>query len=261
MFKSNSTSKMREQLDRLAIPMFIAELRADDSQFEILALNATHETHSGMVMADVIHRPLSDILPAEEAREVNTRYSRCIQHDGPVRYREQLRMPHGAMIWDTSLSHLSLPDGRERVIGTAVIVKRIKRHDLDTLAFHDVEYFAASSSMRLNQISDVLEAVESGHISPEQLAGSAGMLAALCRSIDETMRELRRIATDRLAQEDQMLPLIASKDSAFSDAGCEVDSAINALIAAANNLNTGVGYVQPTPTEPLSNDTVPQHRQ
>jgi|GEM_PF-1424319 len=257
MFKSNDTSKMRKQLDRFAIPMFIAELRTDDSQFEILALNAAHETHSGMVMADVIHRPLSDILPAEEAREVNTRYSRCIQQDGPVRYREQLCMPHGTMIWDTSLSRLSLPDGRERVIGTAVIVKRVKRHDLDTLAFQDVEYFSSSSSMRLNQITDVLEAVESGRISPEQLAGSAGMLAALCRSIDETMRELRGIATDRLAQEHQQLPLIESKDSAFANAECEIDNAINALIAAGNNLNAHFGYAQRTTAEQLSNDTAP----
>lgn len=237
MFESDDTAKLRRQLDRFAIPMFLAELTPYDGQFELKAINATHERHSGMCMEAVIHRPLNQLLLPDEASAVNGHYTRCIHADGPIRYRETLCLPCGKTIWDTTLSRLTLPDGRERIIGSAVIVQRVKRNDLDTLAFQDVEFFASTSSMRLTQISDLLDAVESGRISADQLAGSAGMLAGLCRSVDETLRELRSIAKDRLVNDDQVLPLIDLDLDALSQNDCEVATAMTALIEVAKTLS------------------------
>ena len=73
-------------------------------------------------------------------------------------------------------------------------------NDLNRMAFEDVAYFAATCTMRLTQISDVLTAAETGGISKERLSTSAGMLAGLYRCINETQEQLRRIASARLEQ-------------------------------------------------------------
>lgn len=216
--------------------MFVAELVPRHAEFHILALNQAHEDRSGLGMDDVHDRPLSSLLSPQEARSTNDHFARSLRHDGPMRYRETLRMPKGSMIWDTSLCRLPLPDGRERIVGTALAVQRVKRNDLDTLAFQDVNYFASTSSMRLTQISDVLAAVEDGHLTAEKLAGAAGMLAALCRSVNETLEELRSIAAKRLAQEHAPVSLITLDGETCPGHGCEIHEAVKTLLTVAEQL-------------------------
>lgn len=70
----------------------------------------------------------------------------------------------------------------------------------DTVAFQDIAFFAAISSMRLRLISDALTEAETASISKEQLFNSAGLLAGLCQSVGETLEYLRRAADLRLSQ-------------------------------------------------------------
>ena len=106
MFRNDDTSVLRREIDRFKLPMFIAELNADSGHFELLALNTAHEAHSGMVMDEVINRPLHSLMPYEEAEAVNERYARCVSNAGQIRYREMLHMPRGPLIWDTTLHHV-----------------------------------------------------------------------------------------------------------------------------------------------------------
>ncbi len=181
MFRNDDTSVLRREIDRFKLPMFIAELNADSGHFELLALNTAHEAHSGMVMDEVINRPLHSLMPYEEAEAVNERYARCVSNAGQIRYREMLHMPRGPLIWDTTLHHVQSYRGLDRVVGSAIVVERVQRDNRDTLAFEDVRYFAATSSFKLEQISTVLDAAEKGLIDPAKLTGSAGMLAGLPR--------------------------------------------------------------------------------
>tara|TARA_R110002049_G_scaffold23781_7_gene84896 strand:- start:117250 stop:118014 length:765 start_codon:yes stop_codon:yes gene_type:complete len=236
MFRNNDTAALRRQLDRFNVPMFIAELADDGSGFHLLALNAEHETQSGMMMDTVICRPLAEVMPPDQADQVNRRYARCIAQGQQQRYREMLHMPRGSMIWDTTLHHVLSYDGIDRVIGSAVVVERVQRDNRDTLAFEDVRYFAATSSCKLEQISTVLDAAEKGLIDPSRLTGSAGMLAGLCRAIDSTMQELRSIAQERLAATpNPTVNLIEPQGNGRTD---EVEAAIAALVDLAGNLPT-----------------------
>ena len=179
MFRNDDTSVLRREIDRFKLPMFIAELNNDSGHFELLALNTAHEAHSGMVMEEVINRPLHAFMNEDEAEAVNERYARCVSNAGQIRFREMLHMPRGPLIWDTTLHHVQSHRGRDRVVGSAIVVERVQRDNRDTLAFEDVRYFAATSSFKLEQISTVLDAAEKGLIDPSKLTGSAGMLAGL----------------------------------------------------------------------------------
>ncbi|MFG6516387.1 MULTISPECIES: hypothetical protein [unclassified Sulfitobacter] len=238
MFRNDDTSVLRREIDRFKLPMFIAELNADSGHFELLALNTAHEAHSGMVMSEVINRPLHSFMPHEEAEAVNERYARCVSNAGQIRYREMLHMPRGPLIWDTTLHHVQSYRGLDRVVGSAIVVERVQRDNRDTLAFEDVRYFAATSSFKLEQISTVLDAAEKGLIDPAKLTGSAGMLAGLCRAIDSTMQELRSIAQERLdAEANPTVHLIDMEDASASE-GDEIEAAIAALVDMADNLPT-----------------------
>lgn len=235
MFRTDDPARLRAQLDHFNVPMFIVQPSAQGDDFKLLALNASHEAKTGLQMRDVIGRPLAEILPPAQARDVKERYSTCITRTPEMRYREKLVMPGGEMIWDTTLHHFLSHRGVDRIVGSAVVVEYVQRDDRDTLAFEDVRYFASSSQFNLRHMASVLEAVEQGTIPPERLAGSAAMLAGLCRAIDVTMQELRSIAEGRLdARLNPEKPLIASSEDRTSLCQTEVETAMAALIDAAN---------------------------
>lgn len=238
MFRNDDSELLRRELDRFKLPMFIAELDSDSGHFELLALNTAHEAHSGMVMSEVISRPLHDFMPFEEAEAVNQRYARCVSEGTQIRYREMLHMPRGPLIWDTTLHYVRSHAGRDRIVGSAIVVERVKRDNRDTLAFEDVRYFAATSSFKLDQISSVLDAAEKGLIDPARLTGSAGMLAGLCRAIDSTMQELRGIAQERLDAEANPTVHLIDLDRGNARENDEVEAAIAALVDLAGNLDT-----------------------
>ena len=257
MFRNDDTSVLRRELDRFKLPMFVAELNAENGHFELLALNAVHEAHSGLVMNEVVHRPLHDFMPHDEAEAVNQRYARCVSEATHIRYREMLHMPRGPLIWDTTLHHIQSNRGADRVVGSAIVVERVQRDNRDTLAFEDVRYFAATSSYKLEQISSVLDAAEKGLIDPSKLTGSAGMLAGLCRAIDSTMQELRGIAQERLDAEPTPTVHLIDLESEEDHGGGEVEAAILELVNLAGNLSTAPAS-QPIQAAPLARSTFRQ---
>lgn len=190
MFTSDDPARLREQLDRFTTPMFIAQLRPQDAQFEICALNAANERESGMLMAHVAGRPMNELLPPPQAADVTARYISCLQHESPVRYCEQLQMPKGQMIWDTLLCRLDMPDGRARIVGTALVMKRVQQDD-PGLELHEVSSYASAATLRLGQLADALTAMGCDAADAGPPKGSAAMLAVLCRSVNETLEQLR----------------------------------------------------------------------
>ena len=247
MFRSENVDFLRGQLNRFSIPMFIAQLDPNQNEFQILALNEHHERETGMAMTAASGKALSMLLPDDQARAVSARYHRCINQSAPLRYREELNLPRGRMIWDTTLHHFITRGRRHRVVGSAILVERITRDQRDTLAFEDIRYFSTTSSCQLAQIVRVLEAIEGGALDPSLLQGSAGMLAGLCRSIDSTMQDLRDIAERRLLAEAPVAtPLLGPSGPApeFD----ELDKAMATLTALAETL-----------TVPLPADGSPIH--
>lgn len=237
MFKTSDVDHLRSQLDRFTIPMFVAEPCVDGTDFVIIALNDAYETQTGMLMKDVSGCPLKDLLPKKDARDVRQRYTRCISDTPQLRYRELLHLPGGGpTIWDTTLHHIVLPSGADRIVGGAVLIERLTRDEKDQLAFEDLRYFAANSSCTLSKIASVFDAFEKGHIDADHFAHSATVLAGLCRTVESTLEELRSLADDRLgASLDGELHLIREPpDNGVVD---DVELAITSLLRIAAGLD------------------------
>ncbi len=236
MFTTADVRDLRRQIDRFNVPMFIAQRYRDTDTFEILALNRRHEIESGMSMEGVMGKPLSDLLPPKQAAATAAKYEKCLTEKTPLRYREVLNLPSGSMIWDTTLQYAHIAGQPDRIIGSAIVLERIEHDDHDELAFQDMRYLAAASGCELGKVSALLEAVEQGHFNSERLAGSAGMLAGLCRTIDSKLNEIRTAAERRIndraarAVAPARVHLIETPKSQTHNTD-EVDAAIAAIAA------------------------------
>jgi len=171
MFTTDDPAQLRGELDRFPTPMFLAQLRPQDAQFEICALNTANERASGMSMPHIIGRPLTELLPPQQAAEVNARYIACLKQDTPLRYLEKLQMPKGAMIWETLLCKVDMPDGRARILGTALVVAREEVFDRDPDALQAADAFASTPEMPSMQSGGRLWTVDECRWVQEKLAG------------------------------------------------------------------------------------------
>jgi PAS domain S-box-containing protein len=198
MFMTDDPTQLREELDRFATPMFVAQLRPQAAQFEICALNAANERESGMSMPHVAGRPLNELLPPPQAAEVNARYISCLQQDMPIRYRERLQMPKGRMIWDTVLCRLDMPDGRARIVGTALVIDYVDQDDVAAPVAQDVLPCTTRAALKLSQLAHALTAIDQGKSSLGEHNGSAEMLAALCQTINQTLEEVNALALPQI---------------------------------------------------------------
>ncbi|OAN73613.1 hypothetical protein A8B82_19045 [Sulfitobacter sp. EhC04] len=235
MFTTANVRDLRRQIDRFNVPMFIIQRYRDTHTFEILALNRRYEVESGMSMDAIQGKPLTDLLPPKQAAAVGEKYEKCLTEKAPQRYREVLDLPRGSMIWDTTLQYAEIAGQPDRIIGSAIVLERIEHDDHDEHAFQDMRYLAAASGCELGKVSALLEAVERGHFDSKRLAGSAGMLAGLCRTIDYKLNEIRAAAEKRIndraarALGPARVHLIETPTSHNHNAD-EVDAAIAALV-------------------------------
>ncbi|KAF0675442.1 PAS domain S-box protein [Profundibacterium mesophilum] len=200
MFDTLDPDALREEINIFQIPMFAAERRDGDTPFRILGINTAHERISGFKHQDLCGKNLEDILPPEQAKQVAKHYTTCVRSRTSQRYREVLDMSEGSIMWDTTIQPISMHDGRERVLGSAVYLRHISRPQGDQLAFEDVQYFSAQAAFQLSQVSTYLDAVDRGKIEPNRMHDSIAALAGICRSIDRALMDIRSVADAQIAK-------------------------------------------------------------
>ncbi len=211
MFQASDIDALKSEIDSFKVPVFVAERATPSEEFRILALNETHEAATGMRNTDHALLRISEILPPDQARHVNSRYAQAIQMSAPFQYREELTMPDGLMTWDTTVRPVRMDSGAERVLGHAICVRTLRTDTADLLAFEDVRYFSAEAAFQLSKVTEMFEAMEAGRADLNDLRASVGFLAGICRSVDSTLSEVRARAEARInsAKTVEGSPLVA----------------------------------------------------
>ena len=232
MLQTDDTNVLRRKINDLPMPLFVADLRHDKSEFEFRALNRAHEKATGIKMYDVIDRPLSQVFDPAPAREANARFARCVQGDIPLMCRERLRTPSGVIEWDISLYAVDLPLRGKRVIGSAQGKPMPQRDTRDITALEDIDYFAASSEMRMHQLACVFAGMEQQIITPESLYSSANILMGLCNSVSETLGQMRVITTDRLTKPQQGRSSMLGRLSPMRSQPYAFDAVVTSMLPA-----------------------------
>jgi PAS domain S-box-containing protein len=90
-----------------------------DYEFRFQRLNPSHEVTTGLTTDTVRGKTPREVLGDALGAQVEANYRRCVEAREPVTYDEELEMPEGRLVWQTSLAPVVV-DGRvTRIVGIA----------------------------------------------------------------------------------------------------------------------------------------------
>ncbi|QDC10350.1 hypothetical protein FHY55_14320 [Oceanicola sp. D3] len=196
MFQQREPGDLKQLLDGFEVPMFAVERRAPDAPWVLLCINTAHANASGMNATEVAGREVTALLPEADADWACARYHECTRSPEPLRYVEKLTIAGQRQEWDTSLQRVRLPDGGERVIGTALVL-RPEAATLAQCSLSTIRDQAVEADWHLSRVTVFLEGIATmaaAELSPARLAVQAEGLAATCRNVSSLVSQLRRTA-------------------------------------------------------------------
>jgi len=190
LFTSDDHFTLASTLDQMAVPMFAAERESPDAPFRMVCVNQAHTERTGMTKRQVRNKRLCDLLPAEDARDVQARYATCADDALATSYNERLVLNGLQMDWNTTLQPIKLSNGVERVIGTAIALDRPP----DARSAEEAAYFSAHAQMQVGKLRFFLDMLEDRRDVPADMRGMAIMVGNLTRSIDAVLGDIRALA-------------------------------------------------------------------
>lgn len=112
-------AELRQMLDYLGMAAFVIDVVSND-EFRLAAINSRHEQLTGMKHDEIAGHSVDDLLSPAMAKEVKSRYRRCVEAKAAINYQETLDLPIGRTYWQTSLVPFFDETGNvNRLLGTA----------------------------------------------------------------------------------------------------------------------------------------------
>ncbi len=187
MFAIEDFGELQARVDAVPIPMFIADRDPVAKAFRLLCVNAAHEVHTGIRTEAVKGLRPFDLLPADQAAQVEARYAACADSLRSTEYMETLTMNGQGTTWHTTLYPICMPCDSVRIVGTSVPLSQIR----ENWALQDTAYFAALAQMQLTRVSAFVSQLEDRRDLPPDVAGHAIAVSGLCRSLHQVLEDMR----------------------------------------------------------------------
>ncbi|WP_373635570.1 hypothetical protein [Yoonia sp. SS1-5] len=187
MFGNTDHQSLYQTLEAFAVPMFAAERPCPTDPFRMICINSAYTDQSGLTNDIVRAQRTSDFLHPEDAAAVEQRYCECVHNRTATNYAATLVFNDIRTQWNTTLQPVFLPDGTERIIGTAFAIDRL----CETLGMDDAAYFAASAQMQMGKLRHFIDMLEQRADLPADMRDAAFVVGNLTRSIDAILGDLR----------------------------------------------------------------------
>lgn len=124
LLESRDYAELRTLINYLGIAAFVIDVE-DNDRFRLAAINQRHEQLTGMRHAECAGHLIEEILPPDQAGQVEKNYRRCVHLRSAIDYDETLELPAGTSYWRTTLVPYLDPDGRVfRLLGTSFEITR-----------------------------------------------------------------------------------------------------------------------------------------
>ncbi|MBW4706852.1 hypothetical protein KX928_03530 [Roseobacter sp. YSTF-M11] len=191
MFETQSADQLAALLDHFSVPMFAAERSNGEDFFKIVCTNEAHATATGLLSTSLRDVSIRDILPEPEALNVNGKYSQCADLHSDIRYFETLTMPQGIQHWDTSIQHVPLKSGGDRIIGTAFQVTSDRYADGNQITFDNIRFFSSLADMQLQNLVSMFEAARDQGLFSDDSAGRVTRLCGICRTVQRSVEDIK----------------------------------------------------------------------
>lgn len=191
MLNTDSADQLAAIFNQFSVPMFAAERASEQSEFKIVCINHAHAKATGCQPDAMRYVAVRDLLPEEEANIVVGRYSECARTEGNIRYLETLTLPEGVQRWDTSIQHVRLASGGDRVIGTALRIADGHTSEGTQATLDNVRYFSTLADMQLQNLISMFEAARVQGLFNNDNVGRVARLGGICRSVQRSVEDIR----------------------------------------------------------------------
>jgi len=207
-----------------------------DYEFRFQRLNSSHEDTTGLTTDAVRGKTPREVLGEDLGAEVAANYCRCVEAREPITYDEELELPEGRFVWQTSLAPVVV-DGRvARIVGIARDVTERVEQERELRRKNDrLDEFASVISHDLRNPLNVAQgraAMLERHCDEEALDHLEPTLDALDRMeaiVEDTLTLARQGET---VGETERIPLLALAGQCWNlvetvDATLDVESAVS----------------------------------
>ena len=123
------------ELNHIGAAAFIA-VRDDEGSFCIAKMNSSAERMTGLTAADVVQRPLAEVLPAEIATTLGASFALCMDEQRTVDVQQALPTPAGTIFTRITLTPILDEPGQpvRRLLGVSIDVTQQQRLQEDLRA-------------------------------------------------------------------------------------------------------------------------------
>ncbi len=191
MLDTSSADHLAAIFDQFTVPMFAADRPSTQSEFKIICTNQAHAEATGFQQDALRNVALRDLLPESEAAIVIARYTECANRRKNIRYLETLTLPDGVQRWDTSIQHVPLAGGGDRVIGTGFRITDDRHAEGTRMTFDNIRFFSSLADMHLQNLVSMFEAARDQGLFHNDSANRVAQLCSVCRSVQRSVEDIR----------------------------------------------------------------------
>lgn len=197
MFSIQTAEKLAAIFDEFHTPIFAAERISPSAPFRMLAANKAYHRVTGFDGAMLRRSRIHDLFSRDQAQATLRRYQACVDGKTNIRYFEKLTGLHGTIQFDTSLQHVPLKGGADRVIGISLRVPDDLQNPGTQMVFDDIRFFAALADIQLQNLVSVFDLTQHHDLFCEDSDARVAQLAGICRGIQQAITDIRETLHER----------------------------------------------------------------
>lgn len=191
MLDTHSADQLAGLLNQFSVPMFAAERPTGKHGFRYICINQTLSSATGFQPDTICGRDLCDFLPEKVAKIMMGNLTRCADMQQGFRCRETWETPLGWQEWDTTLQHVQLPSGADRVIGTAFQVTQDRSPDSERATFDNIRFHSSLAEMQLQNLVSLFEATRDQGLFSHDSLNRVTRLCGICRTVQRSVADIR----------------------------------------------------------------------
>ena len=186
-------SALERLLNQFSVPMFALDRSGSNNAFSYVCINRALESAGGKPANQVLGRSVHDLLPKLEADIAHTRYSQCAEQRGDLRFRDRFTTAGKPVLWDTTLQHVMLKDGGDRIVGTSIRMTEEGCQAQKDPALDDIQYFSSMADLQPRNLISTFEIFRDRELFAIQNEQHIDKLAGMCRTVQRAVEDIKKV--------------------------------------------------------------------
>ena len=190
MEEDTETDPVTALLNGFPVPMFALERATLRAPFRFVSFNEAMQRNHRRPATELLGRTPREVMCEREATIAERAYAACARRRDVVRFRDVFTTAGRPVVWDTTLQYVPLPDGQERILGTATTLSDAPAPDRAG-AFDDIRFFASVADYQLQNLISLFDDLRGEGLLPPEQVQRAERVGAMCRAVQRAVTDIR----------------------------------------------------------------------